>query len=319
MSARVHGGPGAAGAARWDFSTNANAAGPCPAALAAVRDADTTRYPDPGYEVLRGRLAALHGVVPERVVIAASASEFIFRMTAAVDGPVWVPPHAYGDYAQAARAHGREQVAQARQAALAWGCEPSSPLGQSADGADACDITVLDLAYAPLRLSGRSRFSPDQLDCLWRLWTPNKALGLSGVRAAYAIAPRHDRGMTERLASLAPSWPLGAHGVALLTAWCEPPVRQWLDASLDTLRDWKARQVDVCESLGWRVTPGEANYFCATPDQPALVPALRALGVQLRDTASFGLPGQVRLSVQAPQAQDALAAAWRQLRGGDRS
>ena len=40
--------------------------------------------------------------------------------------------------------------------------------------------------------------------------------------------------------------------------------------------------------------------------------ALRAQGVKLRDCASFGLPGHVRLGVLAPPAQQALAAAWRQ-------
>ena len=40
VSARVHGGPDARGAVPHDFSTNANAVGPCPQALAAVQAAD---------------------------------------------------------------------------------------------------------------------------------------------------------------------------------------------------------------------------------------------------------------------------------------
>ena len=44
-----HGGPDAQGVPLWDFSTNANACGPCPEALAAVQQADATRYPDPAY------------------------------------------------------------------------------------------------------------------------------------------------------------------------------------------------------------------------------------------------------------------------------
>jgi histidinol-phosphate aminotransferase len=38
--------------------------------------------------------------------------------------------------------------------------------------------------------------------------------------------------------------------------------------------------------------------------------ALRQQGIKLRDTTSFGLPGQVRISVQPPAAQDALQQAW---------
>ncbi|MBQ1766317.1 MAG: aminotransferase, partial [Aquincola sp.] len=79
---RTHGGPDARGPARFDFSTNANAAGPCPMALAAAQAADASRYPDPSYTALRARLAALHGVAPQRILLAASASEFIQRITA---------------------------------------------------------------------------------------------------------------------------------------------------------------------------------------------------------------------------------------------
>ena len=69
-----HGGPDALGVPRWDFSTNANACGPCPMALAALQQADARHYPDPAYTHLRERLAAFHGVARQRMVLAASAS-----------------------------------------------------------------------------------------------------------------------------------------------------------------------------------------------------------------------------------------------------
>ena len=107
---RIHGGPDAFGAVQFDFSTNSNACGPCPSAMAAIQQADATRYPDASYTVLRGQLAAFHGVDVQRVVLAASASEFIFRITAMVSRrggcSVGLPPHSYSDYAHAALAHG---------------------------------------------------------------------------------------------------------------------------------------------------------------------------------------------------------------------
>jgi histidinol-phosphate/aromatic aminotransferase/cobyric acid decarboxylase-like protein len=114
--ARVHGGPGAQGPVRWDFSTNAHAAGPCPAALQSVQLADPCRYPDPGCDALRERLANWHGVAPQRIVLAASASEFIQRITAVSSrlwpGAVAVPALAYGDYAAAAHAGAPTRAAQ---------------------------------------------------------------------------------------------------------------------------------------------------------------------------------------------------------------
>lgn len=318
-AARSHGGSDASGVPRHDFSTNGNATGPCPEALAAVRDADAGRYPDPGYTQLREALARFHGVAPGRIVPAASASEFIFRITAwtARQGAraVWLPPHGYGDYAQAASAWGLAATEDPRRAALAWACEPSSPLGQPQVHIDALmqaeGLVVLDRAYEPLRLSGACSFATAALERVWQLWSPNKALGLTGVRAAYAIAPAGAQCAADQLEALAPSWPIGSHGVAMLRAWCEPSVHAWLAQSGATLRDWKARQAAMCESLGWSVLASDANFFAArVAGLPHRLPLLRERGIKLRDCASFGLPGHVRLGVQPPAAQDALREAW---------
>ena len=357
MPPRIHGGPDRFGAALHDFSTNSNACAPCPAAQAAVQQADASQYPDASYSALRQQLADFHGVDTQRVVLAASASEFIFRITALTAQTaqtkgqgctVWLPPHSYGDYAQAARAHRLTVAAEPAAAQLLWACEPSSPLGLAQVGLEKMVSTliasrtsplsvgielarrdpsrrsfagtdllcVLDRAYEPLRLSGAPTLSTAQLQSVWQLWTPNKALGLTGVRAAYAIAPVHAEATVVALDHLSPSWPVGAHGVALLQAWTRPDVQAWLTDSLVTLRHWKIRQIDVCESLGWVCLPSDANFFCARPALPqglsldSALTHLRKQGIKLRDTTSFGLPGYVRISVQPPAAQDALAAAW---------
>jgi histidinol-phosphate aminotransferase len=255
---------------------------------------------------------------------------------------VHLPEHHYGDYARAAQAvglrcetalTGDEDAAcptASSQVTLAWACEPSSPLGQphrdwprwlmdgSAPAVQAARTLVLDRVYAPLRLSGESSLTDAQLDQVWQLYSPNKALGLTGVRAAYVIAPYQDvtRAVGQKvsdvsaLLKMAPSWPLGAHGVAMLQAWVQPATQVWLAESLHLLRDWKARQIDVLMRLGWAVQASEANYFCARPPQPLDLPALRQVhGIKLRDATSFGLPGHARLGVLPPMAQDALQAA----------
>ncbi len=326
---RIHGGTDALGVPRHDFSTNSNACGPCPAALQAVQQADARHYPDAAYTDLRAQLAAFHGVTVWRVVLAGSASEFIFRITAwvarwagnaGVPG-VHVPPHAYGDYLQAAHAWGLPTVAKVADAALVWACEPASPLGQAhagwpewllTVGDPARQTLVLDLAYAPLRLTAQASLSPAQLDRVWQLFTPNKALGLAGVRAAYAIAPVDAPHTAAALEGLAASWPVGAHGVAMLQAWVSADVQAWLANSLHTLRDWKARQIDLLQCLGWRVLPSQANYFSAQPPAALDAARLRQMhGIKLRDASAFGLPGWYRLGVLGPQAQQALAAALR--------
>ena len=355
---RIHGGTDALGLPAFDFSTNSNACGPCPAVQDAVAQADAAHYPDARYTALRAKLAGFHGCESWRIAIAGSASEFIFRITALAKlqgvSTVVVPAHCFGDYAHAAQAWGLplalNGVMDAKQAekdaALVWHCQPSSPLGQvHADVIDVSsnDIHVLDLAYAPLQLSGGapvdSRLrgndsgkdgstegsNDDSYSAVWQLYSPNKALGLTGVRAAYAIAPlglQKSQAMVRQLDGLSASWPLGAHGVALLDSWVNADVQSWLSNSLHTLQVWKTRQTELLESLGWICQPSATNFFCATPNTSKLasgltleqaLTALRQQGIKLRDTTSFGLPGQVRVSVQPPAAQDALRQAWQHL------
>jgi histidinol-phosphate aminotransferase len=321
---REHGGPDAWGVPAWDFSTNSNACGPCPAALAALREADPSRYPDPAYTSLRADLASFHGVAPGRIVLAASASEFIGRLTGVLARSgarhVWRPEAAYGDYEQAARASGLALAAQPSQAQLLWLCEPSSPLGAAeplalsvAALASSQRTVVLDRAYEPLRLSGRCSLQAEALDRLWLLWSPNKALGLTGIRGAYAVAPLHADTLIDALDAAAPSWPLGAHAVALLQAWVTVDTQQWIKQSRDELRAWKAAQAQMLQSLGWTCLPGDASFLCALPPGPVDAAALRAQGIKLRDATSLGMPGHWRLNVMQPAAQAVLQRALREL------
>ena len=103
-----------------------------------MAQADASHYPEPEYASLIGDLSSEIGVYPDRIILGASASECIARLTAAVAsraGPVapprvWVPRQAYGDYARAARAWQLPLASQPGQADLVWHCEPASPTGQ---------------------------------------------------------------------------------------------------------------------------------------------------------------------------------------------
>ena len=312
-----HGGPDAAGVPRWDFSTNANACGPAPQVLAALHAADRSTYPDPASTTLRALLAERHDVRPERIVVAASASEFIARLTAAMrlqspHASVFAPSPGYADYARAADAWGLRRVALPGDASLVWCTEPASPSGTSAripavrDGA----VLVVDEAYAALRLDGDAPRVPASA---WRLVSPNKALGLTGVRGAYAVAPDAADRLVADLHRLAPSWPLGADGDVLLRAWADPAVQRWVADSRGTLLAWKAAQLALGDALGWVQDPSVTPFYTVRwpgRDVAATLAGLRARGVKLRDTTAMGLPGAVRVRVMPPDAQSALRQAW---------
>jgi histidinol-phosphate aminotransferase len=336
-TAVVHGSSDAGPAVRWDFSSNANAAGPLGVVADAVAAAPRDRYPDPDYTLLRMRLAQWHGVSPERVLPAGSASEFIRRFTslAAQCGRarrVHVPAPGYADYAAAAAAALRPvqpyppgDLPMLDHGDLWWITEPHSPSGATqldtlaqriAMATTAGADLVLDLAYQPLRFDGFAL--PNAVDHAWQLWSPNKAAGLTGVRGAFAIAPAGGEDIARALRALAPSWVLGADGVALLSSFASMPAQQQLHAQRESLRGWREILRSGLLAAGWRLAPERSvtPFFCARPPGPAGLAARwhahwRRHGLKLRDATSFGLPGWVRVAALPPEATQALAHACR--------
>lgn len=305
-----HGGPDGGLAVAHDFSTNASPLGPPPALMQAVQAADRRSYPDPHYRALRRHLGDADLVLPT-----AGGAEGIRRMTLAAmlndRREVWVPQPGFGDYALAAQALGLTVKTYAQPvdirpsaSALVWICEPCNPTGASVVAwpylGDA--LVVVDRAYEPLRLQGETPALPPGA---WQLICPNKALGLTGIRAGYAIAPAADTVWAHAL-SLAPSWVLSAEGVALLSHWPSEDTRIWLIGVRTRLRRWAAALRALLADLDWQQQPSCTNFWLARAPRPDIALRLRQRGIRVRDAASFGLPGWVRVSAQPPAAQQAL-------------
>lgn len=331
---RIHGGADVP----WDFSTNANCLGPCPIVLAALERLDVSRYPDTNYRALTEQLAQWHGVHSSRVLLGASASELIGRLHVALrlmhDGAcsIAVPTPAYGDYSASALACGHWVMAQSWQQSalgnqalqLQWLTLPDSPLGQGVDQdslmvhlASSTVPHVIDCAYQPLLLEG-PRLPKQVLDAAWSIWSPNKALGLCGLRGAYAIAPAQLNELVGIMRQLQASWVLGTHAQAMLSLWVSDAAQDWLAHAINQLRSLKLDQIDMLESLGIVYKPSMSNFFVVqlAPD-PALhaqrLNALMARGVALRDTSSMGLPGWARMRVHTQAACEAFELAWRDI------
>ncbi|MBT9495311.1 MAG: aminotransferase class I/II-fold pyridoxal phosphate-dependent enzyme [Paucibacter sp.] len=331
-----HGGSDSGPAPIHDFSSNASPLGPPPGLLSAVLAAGRSRYPDPAYLALRTHLGAAEGVDAARVLPASGGAEAIRRLSLAAHlsglREVWVPQPGFGDYAAAALALGLQVHRYASVAelclalaepALVWVCEPCNPTGDSLNDADwlALDaalqrsgsILAVDTAYEPLRLMGASQLPPALAERAWRLVCPNKALSLTGVRAAYMLAPASGH-LAEHARNVAPSWVLSSEGVNLLMHWHDEETQAHLRHVRAQLRAWRDTQYTVLAELGWQQRPTCANFWLAKPKQTGLLEPLRERGIKLRDATSFGLPGWVRLSTQTPAAQLALRQAIKDLK-----
>lgn len=320
----LHGGPDGGPPIAHDFSTNANPLGAPLSLLRALQDTDRQRYPDPQYLALREHLGLAHGLPAEQVLPASGGSEAIRRLSLAalLQGlrEVWVPSPGFGDYALAARvlglavrSYGPGELPAPEQPALVWVCEPCNPTGASLDAAALQQIAaltgqghvvVIDQAYEALRLHGEAPAIPP--GC-WRLQCPNKALGLTGVRAAYLLAPACDALWTRAL-SLAPSWVLSAEGVMLLTHWHDARTALWLQHTRTQLSLWTAAQREALATLGWEQQASTTHFWLARPipGSRPLPGDLRERGVKLRDATSLGAPGWWRLAALPPGSQQAL-------------
>ncbi|RDI95906.1 histidinol-phosphate aminotransferase family protein [Meiothermus sp. QL-1] len=313
----IHGGTDSGPPPRYDFSTNANGLGPNPHALRAIQQADPSRYPDPLYTATHAALACHHGVAPEQVAVGGGTSELIHRLTRLryLRGPMLILPPTFSEYARAAQPaelpllkaeDGSQFLRLLPQATLAFLCVPNNPTGEVYDflfeAAEIADqrqvVLVLDLAYYAL-----CQNPPPLPPTAWRLYSPNKAHGLTGVRAGYLVAPQD----LTYFRHIAPSWVLGVHGEAFLRAALEPPSQAWLAETRQRLWQLRAELAQGLRALGLEVQESPANFLLVRVGQATQVAlALRARGLRVRDCTSFGLPEWLRLSAQVPEAQQAL-------------
>jgi histidinol-phosphate aminotransferase len=319
--APVHGGTDSLPEPRHDFSSNANALGPCPSVLAAIRAAQVSRYPDPHYTRVRERLATWHGVAPDLIVLGAGASELILRLVRHFNRTVLQLAPTFSEYARGAGIARKRLLsasspeaflrAQRRQDALAFLCCPNNPTGEVWDSGFIATAArqgplVVDLAYASLCGSARGAEIEAAAAHAWRLYSPNKAFGLTGVRGAYLIAPRAAR----RIVHEAPSWVIGRDAVAMLETCIERPAREWLADAMPRLWRWRAQMAAQLRELRREVRESPATFLLVdVGDGARVAKCLREAGIRVRDARSFGLARWIRLSAQRAPARKALFAA----------
>ncbi|AFV77317.1 PLP-dependent enzyme, histidinol-phosphate/aromatic aminotransferase or cobyric acid decarboxylase (plasmid) [Thermus oshimai JL-2] len=323
----IHGGTDDGPEPLYDFSTNANALGPNPVILEHLRRADPSRYPDPLYRRLRRALAEHYGVPETHVAVGTGTSELIHRLArwTYLRGPILLLPPTFSEYARAAKAldlplwEARDPEHFLRllpRAGLAFLCVPNNPTGEVYPFLEEAARTaqrghtalVLDLAYhdlleAPVPLP----------EGAWRLFSPNKAHGLTGVRAGYLLAPLD----LTHFQHLAPSWPLSVYGEALLFGHLDPEAQAWLKETKEELHRLRRRLAEGLRALGLSVRESPANFLLVRVGRATEVArALRARGIRVRDATSFGLPQWLRLSAQKEEAIEALLEALEEILSG---
>jgi L-threonine-O-3-phosphate decarboxylase len=329
----VHGGVSAAELAALgrspeavlDFSVNINPLGPPPAVVAAVRQACWTSYPDDGVPALRRALARRDGVSEQQVVVGNGSVELLWLIAIAFlapSEPVVVVGPTFGEYARAARIAGavvREYrapperdfaidttavsaLARAVQARVLFLANPNNPTGALLSASVLGELAarfpttllVIDEAYRAFVDD-----PPDSRALLERenvilLRSLTKEYALPGLRLGYALAAAS---LARVLDAVRPPWNVNAVAAAAgLAALAESDYRERTRA---VVREARAYLEAELRRRGFRVVPSAANYLLVeVGDGARLRAALLARGICVRDCASFGLPGFIRIGVR---------------------
>lgn len=266
-----------------DLSASMNPAAPDPALVVARHLGALGRYPDPTRAT--AALAATIGVPVEQVLLTNGGAEAIALVAAEVGGRVEGAEFGLYQRYLALSPHGG--------AGGRWRSNPHNPTGLLA-GADET-AAVWDEAFWPLATGTWTR--GDTASGAVVLGSLTKLLSCPGLRAGYVLSA--DTDLLDRLRTRQPQWSVnGLVCAALPDLLATVDLPGWAEA----VRVRREALAAVLRVHGLEPRPSDANWLLV--DAPGLRERLAPHGVLVRDCASFGMHGVVRIAVPG---EDALA------------
>jgi histidinol-phosphate/aromatic aminotransferase/cobyric acid decarboxylase-like protein len=258
----------------FDLSLSLNPFAPDVTKLVARHATATRRYPDP--EVARHALADAIGVSAERLVVTNGGAEAIALVAAQLpEGEVVAPEFSLYE----------KHLSSIRRGAPRWRSNPNNPTGRLAGTDD--QAAVWDEAFYPLATGCWTRADPDAIV----VGSLTKVFACPGLRLGYVIAPDPDA--ARDLMARQPEWSVNAVACAVLPELLpHAALPQWADR----IAGQRQELATVLRRVGLSPDPSDANYVLVR-HAPGLRDHLARRGVVVRDTASFGLAGGVRVAV----------------------
>lgn len=310
-----------------DFSVNINPFGPSPKAVDALQHLVIDRYPDRESLALRRALAQKLDLVPEQIVIGNGTAELLWLLAAAFVQPgqnVLILGPTFGEYARCVSLFGgqstmiqaqpersflidpelvHDALTQGRPQ-LAFVCIPNNPTGtvlqpetiQTWTQNHPNTLFVIDEAY--------HQFVPDYRSCL-ALNLPNavvlrsmtKDYALAGLRLGYAAGQTEIIDLLARVRS-----PWNVNAAAQLAGLAALNDTEYLQKTLCSLQQAKMALVAGLHKLDLHPVPSQTHYMMLHVGNAAdFRRQLLAHHIQVRDCASFGWPGYIRIATRTPE------------------
>jgi histidinol-phosphate/aromatic aminotransferase/cobyric acid decarboxylase-like protein len=296
LPAGAHGGDGARLALQLgipeagvlDLSASHNPVAPDVVPLVAEHAGSVRAYPDDG--PARDALAAAIGIAPERVVLTNGGAEAI-ALVAAARPRGWVEEPDFSLYAR--------HLTVVERGAPRWRSNPHNPTGAlSAAGEHAA---VWDEAFYPLATGTWTRGDADRGSIV--VGSLTKVFACPGLRAGYVLAP--DDRLACQIRCRQPQWSVNALVCAVLPQLlATAALPEWAHAVCRL----RGELVTLLRAHGLQPSPSDGNYVLVR-DAPGVRDHLARHAVLVRDTASFGWPGGVRVAVPDEAGLERLAGA----------
>ena len=258
-----------------DLSASLNPVAPDVAVVVARHLDALHRYPDT--TVATAAMAEVLGVLPSQLLLTNGGSEAIALLAAEMGvGSVVAPEFSLYE----------RHLPQVVDGAPRWRSNPSSPLGLLADADERAG--VWDEAFYQLATGTWTR--GDVACGSFVVGSLTKLFACPGLRMGYVMT--EDEQAMDRLRRAQPRWSVnGLVCEALPSLLAGADLGGWSRAGAAL----RVRLVDVLTSSGLVCRPGVANWVLV--EAPGLRERLIPHGVVIRDCASFGLPGVMRIAV----------------------
>ncbi|ABV94679.1 histidinol-phosphate aminotransferase [Dinoroseobacter shibae DFL 12 = DSM 16493] len=309
------------------LSSNENPLGPSPAAIAAYKAAagELHRYPSTDHAGLRGAIAEVYGLDPERIICGAGSDEIIAFLCQAYVGPgdeVIHTEHGFAMYRISTLAAGgtpvevpeRERVTDVDailagvtdRTRLVFIANPNNPTGtmiggnalaRLADGLPEGCLLVLDGAYAeyvPDYDAGKALVESRENVVMTR--TFSKIYGLGALRVGWGYGPRHVIDVLNRVRG-----PFNLSTGALAAAEAAVRDRAYTETCRAENAKWRGWLASELAALGIPSDTSSANFvlarFASPEEAGACDDFLKARGIIVRRVSGYKLPAALRMTV----------------------
>ena len=270
-----------------DLSASLNPMAPDPEPVIAAHLGALRRYPDPTRAT--AALAQAMEVDADLLVLTNGGAEAI-ALVAAERPEGWVTDPDFSLY--------RRHLLTVREGAPKWLSNPHNPTGLLASAGE--EAAVWDEAFWPMATGQWTRGDTRRGAVV--LGSLTKLLACPGLRIGYILCP--DGHLAGRLRLRQPQWSLNGLAASALPDLLRPvDLPKWA-AGVASRRDDLRR---VLDRAGFQARPSDANWVLV--DAAGLRSHLARHAVLVRDCASFGLPGVVRIAVPDQAGLDRLEAA----------